>query len=89
MKLLVWLCLESASKKVRAGVQKLFDKERTLQMQALFFRYKCKISSLKRHLQEQHKIFDLEKPIQTKDPGEYMCNLCDKGFKRKEHLKTI
>jgi hypothetical protein len=56
--------------------------------------YKCKLCSLeigakhslKRHLQEQHKIFDLDTPIQTKDPGEFMCDLCDKGFKRKEHL---
>ena len=58
--------------------------------------YKCKLcslevgtkGSLKRHLEEQHEIFDLDNPIQIKAPGEFLCNLCDKTFKRNEHLAT-
>ena len=45
-------------------------------------------SLLKRHLEEQHKVFDLENPIQNKDPSEFVCNLCSKGFKRNEHLAS-
>ena len=51
----------------------------------------CEIRSkqnLKRHLEEQHEVFDLENPIQSRESVKFVCDLCDKGFKRKEHLAS-
>ena len=59
--------------------------------------YKCLIcaqeirtkGNLKRHLEEQHRIFDLENTIQAKETIKtFVCDLCGRNFKRKEHLQT-
>ena len=41
---------------------------------------------LKRHLEEQHKVYDLENPIGSKESVEFVCELCERSFKRNEHL---
>ena len=56
--------------------------------------YKCLVCkkdiktkfTLKRHLEEQHKVYDLENPIQSKESVEFVCDICEISFKRKEHL---
>ena len=42
--------------------------------------------TLKRHLEEQYKVYDLENPIQSKESVEFLCDICENSFKRKEHL---
>jgi hypothetical protein len=52
----------------------------------------CEISStqnLKRHLEEQHEVFDSKNPIQSRESVNLVCDLCDKGFKRKNILHRI
>ena len=44
-------------------------------------------SHLKRHLEEQHKVFDLDKEIETKANTEASCNVCGIVFTRKESLE--
>ena len=41
---------------------------------------------MKRHLEEQHRVFDIDNPIQSRDPSDLVCSLCDLTFKRNEHL---
>ena len=56
--------------------------------------YKCLLCTkvittkrkLKRHLEEQHKVYDLENPIGSKESVEFVCELCERSFKRNEHL---
>ena len=39
-------------------------------------------------LEEQHRVFDLYTPIQSKDTNDFVCSLCDLTFKRYEHLAS-